>query len=150
MRFVVTTATLIALPFMALADDKIEDNVKARQGYYEMLSANMGQLAGMAKGEIAYDEAAASSAGANIETLTKYTLPMHFVEGSSLNDYKGTAAKPEIWANMADFTAKYAALGEAATGAGEAVKGGEANVGPVVGKLGAACKACHDSYRQKD
>lgn len=150
MRLVVTTAALIALPLMAFAEDKIEDNIKARQGYFEMLSANMGPLAGMAKGEIPYDEAAAAQAGANIETLTKYSLPMHFIEGSSLSDAKGTAAKPEIWSNMPDFTAKYAALSEAATGASEAVKGGQANVGPVVGKLGAACKACHDSYRQKD
>lgn len=149
MRLIVTTAALIALPFMAFADDKIEDNIKARQGYFEMLSANMGPLAGMAKGEIPYDEAAASAAAANIEVLTKYSLPMHFIEGSSLKDVKGTAAKTEIWANMDDFKAKYAALGEAATGASEAVKGGQGNVGPVVQKLGGACKACHDQYREK-
>ncbi|AGT07478.1 c-type cytochrome [Paracoccus aminophilus] len=149
MRLILTTATLIALPFMAFADDKIEDNVKARQGFFEMLGANMAPLAGMAKGEIAYDEMLASTSAANIEALTKYTLPMHFVEGSSLKDVKNTAAKSEIWANMDDFKAKYAALGEAATGASEAVKGGQANVGPVLGKLGAACKACHDAYREK-
>lgn len=149
MRLFATTATLIALPFMALADDKIDDNIKARQGYFQMLSANMGQLAGMAKGEIAYDEAAAVQAASNIETLTKYTLPLHFIEGSSVKDVQGTAAKSEIWANFDDFGAKYAALGTAATGTAEAVRGGQGNVGPVVAALGATCKACHDAYREK-
>ena len=36
----------------------------------------------MAKGDIAYDEAAASTAAANIEALTKYDLPGLFIEGS--------------------------------------------------------------------
>ena len=43
----------------------------------------------------------------------------------------------------------YAALGEAASGASEAVKGGQANIGPVLQKLGGACKDCHDSFRKK-
>ena len=32
----------------------------------------------------------------------------------------------------------------------EAVKGGQANVGPVVQKLGGSCKNCHDDYRKKE
>lgn len=50
---------------------------------------------------------------------------------------------------MDDFRAKFAGLAEAATGASEAVKGGADKAGAVVGKIGAACKACHDSYREK-
>ena len=38
---------------------------------------------------------------------------------------------------------------EAATGASDAVKGGAGEVGAVVQKLGGACKACHDDYREK-
>ncbi len=150
MRLIVTAAALIALPFMALADEKVEDNVKARQGFFEMLAANMGPLAGMAKGEMDYDEAAAATAAANIETLTKYTLPIHFIAGSSSADYDASNAKPDIWNNLDDFGSKFAALGTAAAGASEAVKGGQANVGPVVQKLGAACKACHDVYRESE
>lgn len=151
MRLLITAAALIALPVMALADEEaIEANIKARQGFLEMLSLNMGPLAGMAKGEIPYDEAAATTAAANLELLTKYPFPTLFIEGSSLDDVKGTAAKGDIWKNSEDFAKKYADLGAAVTGAAEAVKGGQGNVGPVVQKIGATCKACHDSYREKN
>lgn len=38
----------------------------------------------------------------------------------------------------------------AAEGAGESVKGGKSNVGPVVQGLGKTCKSCHDEYRAKN
>ena len=45
------------------------DYLEARHGYMKMLGLNMGVLSGMAKGEIAYDENAASAAAANIVAL---------------------------------------------------------------------------------
>lgn len=140
-----------ALPVAALADDAKEEAIEARQGYFIMLSTNMATLAGMAKGEIAYDEAQAASAAGNIELLSKYTLPIHFIEGTSMADMAGeTAAKAEIWSNNADFAAKFGDFQTAAAGAGDAVKGGQANVGATVQKLGGTCKACHDTYRGKE
>ncbi|MTH76712.1 c-type cytochrome [Paracoccus aestuariivivens] len=149
----ILAATAIAaftfLPLAATADDAIKDAIEARHGFYKMLAMNMGTLAGMAKGEVLYDEASASRAAANIEALTHYDLPSLFIEGSASGQAEDSAAKPDIWTNMDDFKAKFAGLVEAASGASEAVKGGQDKVGPVVGKLGAACKACHDSYREK-
>ena len=155
MRYIVTAmlsaAAMAAIPLTAIAQDEdpIHQAIEARKGFYQMLAINMGQLAGMAKGDIAYDEAAASRAAANIEALTQYDLPSLFIEGSAHGQAEDSAAKPEIWADMDGFKAKFSGLQEAATGAAEAVKGGAENVGPVVGKLGAACKACHDVYREK-
>ncbi|UXU75971.1 MULTISPECIES: c-type cytochrome [unclassified Paracoccus (in: a-proteobacteria)] len=144
------TATLALLPMTALAaDDPVKQAIEARHGFFQMLNINMTTLAGMAKGDVAYDEAKASQAAANIEALTKYDLPGLFVEGSDSGAVKNSQAKPDIWTNMDDFKAKFAGLAEAAAGASEAVKGGQENVGPVVGKLGGACKACHDSFREK-
>ena len=115
-----------------------------------MLSQGVGALAGMAKGDIPYDEAKAVTAASNIEALTHYDLPGLFVEGSGVGQTKvENAAKPVIWEKMEDFRAKFAGLGEAAAGSAEAVKGGAESVGPVVVKIGAACKACHDVYREK-
>ena len=152
MRLILTAAAIAALPLTVLAqdDDPIHQAVEARHGFYQMLAINMGTLAGMAKGDIAYDEAAASTAAANIEALTHYDLPSLFIEGSAHGQAEDSAAKPDIWTNMDDFRSKFAGLGQAATGASEAVKGGAENVGPVVGKLGAACKACHDVFREKN
>lgn len=146
----ILAAALAAVPLAAIAqDDPIHQAIEARHGFYQMLAINMGTLAGMAKGDIAYDEAAASRAGANIEALSHYDLPSLFIEGSAHGQAEDSAAKPDIWSNMDEFRAKFAGLQEAATGASEAVKGGADKVGPVVQKLGGACKACHDSFREK-
>ena len=149
MKALLTAAAIVALPMLAHAQS-VEDAIEARHGFYKMLSFNMATLSGMAKGEIEYDEAAASTAGQNIEALTGYDLPSLFVEGSSMDDNMESAAKPAIWENPDDFATKFAGLREAAAGASDAVKGGQENVGPVVQKLGGACKACHDEYRQPE
>ncbi|ABL70631.1 cytochrome c, class II [Paracoccus denitrificans PD1222] len=150
MRLILTAAALAAVPLVSLAqDDPVKQAIDARHGFYQMLAINMGTLSGMAKGDVAYDEAAASRAAANIEALTQYDLPSLFIEGSSSADAQDSAAKPDIWSNPEDFGTKFAGLGEAATGASDAVKGGAGEVGAVVQKLGGACKACHDDYREK-
>lgn len=146
-------AAALSLPALALAqsaEEAAEDAVEARHGYMTMLGINMGQLAGMTKGEIAYDEAGASRAAANIVALTQYDGPALFVEGTSSADMDDSDALPAIWENPDDFGAKFAALTEAAAGSPEAVAGGQESIGPVLQKLGGACKACHDDYRQAD
>lgn len=151
MRLMTLTAiaATAALPLIAYAD-AAEDALEARHGYMEMLAINMGTLSGMAKGETEYDEAAASTAASNIQALAAYDLTGLFVEGTSVNDVDNSEALPAIWENPEDFAQKFAGLGEAATGAAEAVKGGQGNIGPVLQKLGGSCKACHDDYREKD
>jgi len=147
-----TTLTLIAataLPLHAFANPQ-EDALEARHGYMKMLAINMGTLAAMAKGEMEYDEAAASAAGANIEALTGYDAAALFVEGTAAGEIAESEALPAIWQNPEGFRQKFAGMGEAAAGAAEALKGGQGNVGPVVAKLGGSCKACHDDFRQRN
>ena len=95
-------------------------------------------------------ETGASRAAANIVALTQYDGPALFVEGTSSADMDNSDALPAIWENPDDFGAKFAALTEAAAGSPEAVAGGQESIGPVLQKLGGACKACHDDYRQAD
>ncbi|RNF36375.1 c-type cytochrome [Paracoccus methylarcula] len=151
MRLISLTAmtAIAAFPLLAQAD-AAEDAIEARHGFMKMLAINMGTLAGMAKGEIEYDEAAASTAGANLEALSKYTVPALFLDGTANGEIDDSDALPAIWEKPEDFGQKFADLGEAAAGAGDAVMGGQENIGPVVQKLGGACKACHDDYRKKD
>ncbi|MDO5633238.1 MAG: cytochrome c [Paracoccus sp. (in: a-proteobacteria)] len=150
MKKLILSAILAAMPAVAFADDAKEAAVEARQGYFQMLGINMGVLSGMARGEIAYDEDAASTAATNIGVLSNYALAGLFVEGTSSDDMDDTGALPVIWSDSADFATKYAALGEAASGAGEAVKGGQANIGPVLQALGGSCKSCHDKFRKPE
>ncbi|MBU3029604.1 c-type cytochrome [Paracoccus marinaquae] len=142
-------ASLVAFPVMAAAQSA-EVAIEARQGYMELLAINMGQLSGMAKGDIAYDEGAASTAAANIATLTNYTVPSLFVAGSADGEAEESRALPAIWQKPEEFAQRFASLREAATGAPEAVMGGQANVGPALQKLGGACKACHDDFRKPE
>lgn len=149
----VALACSLALPAAALAqsaEDAAEDAVEARHGFMTMLGINMGQLSGMAKGEIAYDAAAASRAAANIVALTQYDAPALFVQGTSSEDMDDSEALPAIWENPDDFRAKFAALSEAAAGSPDAVAGGQENIGPALQRLGGTCKACHDDYRKAD
>lgn len=143
-------AALPAIAFAQSADEAAETALEARHGYMKMLAINMGTLAGMAKGEIEYDEAATSKAAANIAALTQYDAQSLFVEGTAEGQIDDSEALPAIWEKPDDFAKKFAGLSDAAAGSAEAVMGGQANVGPALQKLGGACKACHDDYRKKD
>ncbi|MBO21602.1 MAG: cytochrome C556 [Rhodospirillaceae bacterium] len=58
-------------------------------------------------------------------------------------------AKPEIWTNFADFTAKANAMKAKADGVAADAAAGKLSSDPkaVVGKIGATCGACHKVYR---
>lgn len=142
----ILAAAIAAVPVLAHADP-MEDALEARHGFMKMLSINMGQLSGMAKGEIEYDAEAATTAASNIQALSGYDLPALFLDGTANGQMDDSDALPAIWEDSADFAAKYAALGEAATAAAGAVGGGAESIGPALQQLGGACKACHDKYR---
>lgn len=149
MRFLLPVVLVLSTG-VAVAASPIEKAVKARQGYFQMLSANMGPISAMVKGERDYDEAAAAMHGANLEALAQYGLAMHFPKGSSTDELgEGTTAKPEIWSDLDGFVAKYADFSKAAAGASADVKGGKGNAGAVLKRIGRTCKSCHDDYRLK-
>jgi len=65
-------------------------------------------------------------------------------------DVAKTGAKPEIWQNPQDFSAKLATFQGAAKAFEEAANGGDISaIKAKAGPLGEACKACHDKYRSK-
>lgn len=143
-------ALAITLPTLAQADS-IDDAIKARQGYYQMVKFNAGQLFGMAKGAIDYDAAAAANAAINIQALTNMDAGPMWPMGSSKSDRPGkTRALAEIWTTYPAIGEKSAAFkAAAATLASEAGNGLDA-LRANVGALGGACKACHDDFRAKD
>lgn len=149
MRLIMSAAlaSLVALPVAATAQS-VENALEARHGYMKMLAISMGPLSGMAKGDIEYDEAAAVTAAANIEALSQYDLAVLFVQDSATGEVDDSEALPAIWDKPEQFAAEQASFREAAAGASEAVKGGQASIGPVLQKLGSSCKACHDDFRK--
>jgi cytochrome c556 len=75
-------------------------------------------------------------------------LPTLFPAGTGPETGVKTAAKPEIWANRADFDQKVAAFQAAAKGLVTASAGSDgAAVTAAAGAVGQACGGCHTNYR---
>ena len=72
-----------------------------------------------------------------------------FPRGSGPNLGK-TGAKPEIWRDPKDFSAKLAAFQKAALALNAAAAAGDMNaVKARYADIGGTCKACHDKYRSE-
>jgi cytochrome c556 len=117
-----------------------DPTVKARQ---ELMDANGGAmkvLGGMAKGEVAFDAAAAEAAKATLIAAAADTAAKFKDQATD----PASHAKPEIWTSWDDFVAKADALGKAAaaldTSSVDGVKAG-------LGAIGGACGACHETYK---
>jgi cytochrome c556 len=121
--------------------------VEYRQGIFHALKWNIGPLAAMAKGEMAFDAAEVETRAGRIATLSTWIVE-GFPEGSDVAE--DTAALPKIWDNKEDFASKAGNLNKAAAELVEAAPslGGASELGPLVGQIGQACKACHDEYRE--
>ena len=135
----VAAAAAVSVPARAQFA-KAEDAVKYRQSAFTLMANHMGRLAAMAKGERPFDASSAQASARLIQSLSH--LPWEaFPQGSAS---KGLKAEP--WAEPADFkeradrlTAETAKLPEAAASLDTLRK--------QVGATGAACKNCHDKYR---
>jgi len=146
----IAAALSVALPAIAVAD-AADDAIKARQGYYQVVSHNAKMLFGMAKGEIAYDAATASVHANNLKALAEMNTASMWPAGSDNVAKAGTTrAMPVLWETFPAVMDKHAGFVTAATNlaanAGNGVDALRANVGP----LGASCGACHDIYRAKN
>jgi cytochrome c556 len=134
------TAALIGAVSLAQAAEPQE----MRQESMKQVGGATGVLSKMAKGETAFDAAAAVAAFTTMNTAAK-TYGDLFPVGSEAGFE--TEAAPAIWANMDDFKAKVAKF-EADTAAAAAMTFADAAaVGAAFGSVAANCKACHETYR---
>lgn len=130
-----------ALAGVAVAKEGVQNPaVKARMEAMATIGANTKVLGDMAGGKAAFDAARAAEAAAAINA-TALTVPGLF-EAAETDPV--SEAKPEIWANWADFVAKTDALAAAAAAVdSSSLEGVQAGMGA----LGGSCKACHSAYR---
>jgi len=117
--------------------------VMARMEAMSAIGKEMKVLGEMAKGTTSFDQAAARAAAAAIAKHAAET-PALF---KAREDDPKSEARPEIWEDFADFTAKSDAL---VTLARDLSTGFEtkADLAPAMKALGAACQACHKPYRE--
>lgn len=146
-----TSALILAgVATWAQAEDPFADIVETRHGLMMQMAADVGKMGAMIKGETPYDATVAAKAAANVAAVASVISLEQFPAGSETGKSPDSFAKPELWANQADFLAKLSDLTAAAealkTSAGtnaDAMKSG-------VTALGKACAACHSAYRQSE
>jgi cytochrome c556 len=151
-HLIAATGVLATLSVGAAVADNQSDNpfaaeIKARQAQMQIYAFNLGILGGMAKGKTEYNADAATQAASNIVNASAIHQPQAWAMGSDNASVSGTKALPALWENFPDAGAKSAELAAAAL-AMQAVAGeGHAAIGGAMGRLGAACSACHKAYR---
>ncbi len=131
--------------------DNIDDAIKARQGFYQLVKHNAGALFGMAKGDVDYDAEKASAHANNLKALSHMNNSSVWLPGSSKEDRKGkTRALPVIWSTYPAIVEKDKAFKEATATLAASVGEGLDQLRANIGALGASCKGCHETYRAKD
>jgi cytochrome c556 len=125
---------------------KVEDQIKLRKAAYSLMGYTFGSLDAMAGGKRPFNQEEATR---NSELLAKLaTIPKGFFgEGTDKGE---TRAKPEIFANRADFDAKMDKMVQETGKLAQVARGGDvAALKKSVQEVDAACSACHDDYRVK-
>lgn len=146
----VVAATVAALSFgmAANADDApFGKEIKARQGIMDYRAINIGTLAGMAKGEVPYDAAAAKVAADALLASANLDISMLWPAGSGNSGNPASTAADAIWADGSDIGAKAQAFTDAATAMAAAAGTDLASLQAGMDALGGACGACHKAYR---
>jgi adenylosuccinate lyase len=139
----IATALLWSAP-VAAQFAKPEDAIKYRQSVYTLIASHFSRLQPMVKGEVPYDPAQAKANVALLKALA--TLPRAaFAAGT-----EGGGARPEIWSDGEGFKKAQQKFEDNVDKLSVAVESGNlAKLRTAFSEVGASCKACHDSYRNK-
>ena len=143
---VAAVAVLAAVAATASAQMKPDVVIEYRRSAMTMIGWNFGPMSAMVKGKIAFDAKEFAKHAERIAGLAPQVL-----EGFAKGSDKGaeTDAKPDIWTHFDDFKSKLDDLIEQSKALSEVAQGGdEAKMKEQFKKLGGACKACHDKYKQ--
>lgn len=150
--FAVMTSSVSLVSTVAIAEEAKSDRqaanaVQFRQSLLQLVRSNLGPLGAMAKGQIPYDTEVMKTNAMRLEQLA-LMMPDYFKTDTTAFSVD-TEALPKIWDNMDDFLDKTNDL----TVASKALQvvassGNESEYREAIGKVGATCKGCHDSYKK--
>ncbi len=137
----------LALAGSALADMKVEDAIKFRQSAYATMGWSMARIKGNVEGTYNKDEVI--KAANVIQAIANSGMGALYVPGSdSGKGWAETRVKPELFMDKEGVGKVAMAFNKEANELAKvAASGDAAAVKAQFGKLGAACKACHDDYR---
>ncbi|MBV8621792.1 MAG: cytochrome c [Curvibacter sp.] len=136
-------AWLLAQPALAQFA-KPDQAIEYRQGALYVMGQHFGRIGAMVNGKVPFDAAAAQENADLVVVLAK--LPWAaFGPGT-----EGGKAKDEVWKNPAQFKEGNEKLTAATLKLAAAAKTGNLETLKVAfGDTAAACKSCHDNFRQK-
>lgn len=123
---------------------KPEDAVKYRQSAFTLLASHFGRMDGVVKGQVPYDAEQIKKNVALVNSLAQ--LPWAaFGQGT-----EGGGARAEVWSDPEGFKKAEQRFTSAVADLTVAADSGElGKLREAFGKVGASCKACHDSYRAR-
>ena len=143
LHFLVVAAAAVAAT--AFAHSKEEAAVDYRMGLMTVVSWNFGPLSAMVKGKAPFDANEFARRADRVAYLSDQLIE-GFPKGSDKGEH--TEAKAAIWANFDDFTEKAKTFNSEAKALAEVAKGkDEAKDKEQFKKVAAACKACHEKYK---
>ena len=147
-KVAIAAAVLAATAFTVQAQQtKVEDQIKYRKAAYTLMGLNFGSLGAMAQEKKPYNKEEAARNADFVAMLSD--VPKGFF-GDGTDSGHNTKAKPEIWQKRSDFDAKMDKMvTETAKLPQTARSGDAAALKKAVHDVDAACKACHDDYREK-
>lgn len=127
-----------------------EDMIKFRQSAYTVMSWNMGTIKGQVEGE-SYDQARVAAAANSIAAIANSGMGALYGPGTDKGKgWKETRLKSEFFGSK-DLGQIAQNFGQQANEMAKVAAGGDAAaVKAQFGKLGEACKACHDKFRKEE
>jgi cytochrome c556 len=131
--------------------DPLDDAIKARRSFYQVVLFNAAPLFGMAKGKIPYDAKSAQTYADNLKDLSELDNSAMWPKGSDNTAKAGkTRAKPEIWSEYPKVVEAAKAWKKAIKELADDADDGLDDLRPKVAALGEACSGCHKPFRAKE
>ena len=142
---VIASAMLFGAMSVNVQADMAEDAIQYRQSVFQTYKWHFGAMGAMVRGKAPYDAAKFKHHAEALAAVAPLAAE-GFVEGSDLGD---TAAKDELWENLADLNKRFDELALAASELA-AASGGDLDAAKAAfGAVGKGCNGCHDNYREK-
>jgi cytochrome c556 len=148
----ILSVSLIAIAGFAFAQTALSpmEAHEAREAHMKLYGPQLKVLGDMAKGDTAYDAAAAQAAADKLLELAMVDQSTWWPEGSDSDSVAGSRALPVIWTDMEGILAKQSALEAAATNLQTAAGVDLASLQAAIGAVGGSCGGCHEAYRKPE
>jgi cytochrome c556 len=146
--FIAAVSIAVAQNAPPTPEKQAEKAVETRQGLFNVQAFAFGPVGAMLKGTAPVDAAVVQKEAARLQVTSSMITEMFQLDTRKFKTH--TQAKDSIWTDQADFGKKADDLHNTAVALEAAAKKGDKSaILDAAGKVGNACKACHEEYRQK-